>query len=279
MTGKRKLTELGGLYRTMPLTLMLYMVGAVSISAFPFFSGFVSKSMVLAAAEQDHRAVVFLLLTLASSGTFLHTGLKLPYYMFFGKHDTQVTTSNESMEPPLNMLLAMALAALLCISIGVFPDLLYALLPHEVNFEPYTPGHITGALSILMFTALGFFLFLKQLDPERTISLDTDWIYRRGARLFLWFANNPVVRYEAGVSELGTKVVLRFLHAGAALGLWIDVHIIDGAVNGLARFILASGEKLRHMETGVLSHYALGMAIGIVFSVVVYAVLGPGIGP
>ena len=85
VTGRRKLTELGGLYAAMPLTVALYMVGAFAISAFPFFSGFVTKSMVVAAAGQDHRALVVLLLTMASSGTFLHTGLKLPYYMFFGK--------------------------------------------------------------------------------------------------------------------------------------------------------------------------------------------------
>ena len=85
MTGRRKLTDLGGLYRTMPLTVALYMIGAFAISAFPLFSGFVSKSMVIAAAAGDHRAAVVLMLTVASSGTFLHTGLKLPYYMFFGK--------------------------------------------------------------------------------------------------------------------------------------------------------------------------------------------------
>ncbi|TIU99147.1 MAG: Na+/H+ antiporter subunit D, partial [Mesorhizobium sp.] len=99
VTGLRKLTELGGLYRTMPLTVALYMVGAFAISAFPFFSGFVTKSMVVAAAGQDHRALVVLALTMASSGTFLHTGLKLPYYMFFG-----TDRGLQAREPPRNML-------------------------------------------------------------------------------------------------------------------------------------------------------------------------------
>src|SRR5262245_11998546 len=106
VTGRRKLTELGGLYRTMPMTVALYMVGAFAISAFPFFSGFVTKSMVVAAAGQDHRAWVVLALTMASSGTFLHTGLKLPYYMFFGT-DRKL----EAREPPRNMLVAMGIAA------------------------------------------------------------------------------------------------------------------------------------------------------------------------
>lgn len=190
MTGKRKLTELGGLYKTMPITLTLYMVGGFAISAFPLFSGFVSKSMVVSAASHDHRALVTLLLTMASSGTFLHTGLKLPYYMFFGKE-----TGIRAKEPPLNMIVGMGIAAFLCIAIGVFPGILYAVLPYPVHFEPYTADHVTGSLGILIFTALGFFLLLKKLDPEPTISVDTDWFYRKGARAFLWFADNPMSRF------------------------------------------------------------------------------------
>ncbi len=187
VTGRRKLSELGGLYKAMPLTVALYMVGAFAISAFPFFSGFVSKSMVIAAAGQDHRALVMLALTMASSGTFLHTGLKLPYYMFFGTE-----RGLQAREPPGNMLVAMGMAAALCIAIGIFPEPLYALLPYPVDFEPYTGVHVTESLGILMFTALGFAIFLRALDPESTISLDTDWFYRKGARAFMWFAERPL---------------------------------------------------------------------------------------
>ena len=116
MTGLRKLSDMGGLYKTMPKTLGLYMIGAFAISAVPLFSGFVSKSMVVSAAGEDHRQAIFLMLTLASAGTFLHTGLKLPYYMFFGK-DSGVRAT----EPPKNMLVAMSLAAAACILIGGLP--------------------------------------------------------------------------------------------------------------------------------------------------------------
>src|SRR5213593_4616433 len=119
VTGLRKLSDMGGLYKTMPITLGLYMVGGFAISAVPLFSGFVSKSMVVSAAGEDHRAAIFLMLTLASAGTFLHTGLKLPYYMFFGR-DSGPDSGRRSQEPPRNMLVAMALAAVACILIGVF---------------------------------------------------------------------------------------------------------------------------------------------------------------
>jgi len=271
MTGRRKLTELGGLYRTMPLTVALYMVGAFAISAFPLFSGFVSKSMVIAAAAGDNRAAVTLMLALASSGTFLHTGLKLPYYMFFGKD-----CGLRPQEPPRNMLVAMGIAAVLCIGIGVFPGPLYALLPHPVDFEPYTGAHVTGSLGILFFTLLGFVVYLKALDPEPTISLDTDWFYRRAARLFMWFAEKPVVAWEGALSGISDSVILRFLHASARGGLLTDLNVVDAIVNGVARSALASGSLMRRLQTGVVTHYAAAMIGGVLAAIAVYSVAWGG---
>ena len=133
VTGRRKLTEMGGLYKTMPITLGLYMVGAFAISAVPLFSGFVSKSMVIAAAGEAHRAPIFLVLTLASAGTFLHTGLKLPYYMFFGED-----RGLRAHEPPRNMLVAMGVGAAACVLIGVYPGLLYSRASISCGFAPYS---------------------------------------------------------------------------------------------------------------------------------------------
>ena len=267
VTGRRKLTELGGLYKTMPLTVALYMIGAFAISAFPFFSGFVTKSMVIAAAGNDHRALVVLLLTLAASGTFLHTGLKLPYYMFFGK-DSGLRVQ----EPPRNMLFAMGMAAVLCVAIGVFPEPLYALLPYAVDFQPYTGVHITESLGILMFTALGFVLLLKALDPENTVSLDTDWVYRKGARLFMWLAEKPLARYEQAVSSVSETTALPFLHRLARAGLRIDLHGVDAIVNGIARSVLRGGGALRRLQTGVVTHYAVAMVAGLIAAIAVFAV-------
>lgn len=259
MTGRRKLTELGGLYRTMPITVFLYMIGALAISAFPLFSGFVSKSMIISAANGDHRAAVALLLTVASSGTFLHTGLKLPYYMFFGK-DCGLRPA----EPPLNMLLAMGLAAVFCIGIGIFPQLLYAQLPYPVDYHPYSGAHVTESLGLLMFTLLAFVLFLKYLDPEKTISLDTDWFYRRGASLFMWIARRLVLIWEQWLITLGDGAGLRLLHRLSRVSLRIDTLVIDAAVNGVALTALRLGTLLRHLQTGIVSHYAVVMIAGLI---------------
>lgn len=267
VTGRRKLTEMGGLYKQMPLTLFLYMIGALSIAAFPFFSGFVSKSLVIAAATGEGHALVALLLMLASSGTFLSTGLKLPYYMFFGK-ETGVIAARE---PPSNMLIAMTMTAGLCILIGLFPNLLYGLLPYAVAFQPYTGVHVTESLGLLLFTGLGFTLMLKYLTPEATRSLDTDWFYRKGAKGVIWFARHPVARYERLVSNFSNSLVIRPHTAIARVGLWFDQHIVDGAVNGVANSLLRCASGMRKLQSGILSQYALGIVVGLVAYLLLYS--------
>jgi len=175
-TGKSKLTELGGLGKRQPLVLGLYMIGAFSISGFPLFNGFVSKSMVVAAAGAAHHDVVMLLLLLASVGTFLHTGLKLPYGTWFGE-DRGLSPA----PPPRNMYLGMAAAAFFCILYGVAPGLLYGMLPYAVHFVPYTVPHLVEIGQGTIFTFLAFWIFRKQVAGEAGITLDVDWFYRRPA--------------------------------------------------------------------------------------------------
>jgi multicomponent Na+:H+ antiporter subunit D len=179
MTGKRKCTDLGGLYKSMPLTALFGIVGALSISAFPLTSGFVSKSLISEAAAQQSLAFVWFLLAAASAGVFLHAGIKFPWFVFFQKD-----SGLRPPEPPANMLLAMAFLAALCIGIGVYPQPLYALLPFPVDYVPYTGPHVVSQLQLLLFSGLAFLVMLPQMRRTLTISLDVDWFYRRlGAAL------------------------------------------------------------------------------------------------
>jgi multicomponent Na+:H+ antiporter subunit D len=174
MTGKRKCTDLGGLFRTMPVTAVCGIIGALSISSFPLTSGFVSKSMISEAAGMQHLALVWYLLAAASAGVFLHAGIKFPWFVFFQK-DSGLRPD----DPPWNMRAAMILFAVLCIGIGVLPGPLYALLPYKVDFVPYTASHVVFYLQLLLFSGLAFFLMLGWLKRTLTITLDVDWFYRR----------------------------------------------------------------------------------------------------
>lgn len=178
-TGTIKGSELGGLYKSMPWTTGFCIVGAASISAFPLFSGFVSKSMILSAAAGEGHLITFLVLLFASAGVFHHSGIKIPYFAFFG-HDS----GKRCAEAPWNMLVAMALAAALCIGVGVFPQPLYAMLPFQVEYLPYTGSHVLAQLQLLMFSALAFSVLMRTgiYPPElRSVNLDFDWSYRKAA--------------------------------------------------------------------------------------------------
>ncbi|MEZ5589688.1 MAG: Na(+)/H(+) antiporter subunit D [Gammaproteobacteria bacterium] len=175
--GTVKGSELGGLYKSMPWTTGFCIIGAASISAFPLFSGFVSKSLILTAVAVEHHWFVWLVLLFASAGVFHHSGIKIPYFAFFA-HDSGIRCQ----EAPRNMLIAMGLTAFLCLFIGMVPSALYALLPYEVDYAPYTTAHVITQLQLLMFSALAFTILMRTglYPPElRSVNIDSDWFYRK----------------------------------------------------------------------------------------------------
>jgi multicomponent Na+:H+ antiporter subunit D len=215
-TGRINGSELGGLYKSMPWTAGFCMVGAASISAFPLFSGFVSKAMVMAAAAEEGRVAVWLMLLFASAGVFHHAGIKIPYFAFFA-HDSGLRPR----EAPPHMLVAMALASVLCIGIGCFPGLLYGLLPYPVEYVPYTVAHVVQQLQLLFFSALAFTVLMltRVYPPElRSVNLDVDWLVRRAlprlaapavGALTVW---SQAVRHATGVSVERTLRTVGRLH-------------------------------------------------------------------
>ena len=268
MAGTAKLTELGGLYKTMPRTMIYTIIGGLSISAFPFFSGFVSKSITVAAFGEAHLTWAFMALMLASAGTFLHTGLKVPYFIWFGK-DRGI----KAKEPPWNMELAMIIGSLFCVGLGVFYKSLYALLPYPVHFEPYTAYHTWETLQVLLFTQLGFFLLLKKLWCKDTISLDTDWFPRKGAKAFRWFTK-PLVNIEYHfIGEIYEFIIQKPIIGVAKILKIIDTVIVDGTINGIGKLTLLWSRKMQDAQSGQIQHYAMLMVAGFIALIVIVMVL------
>jgi multicomponent Na+:H+ antiporter subunit D len=221
MTDRRKCSELGGLFHTMPLTTVCGTIGALAISSFPLTSGFVSKSMVSQAAADGHMLTVWLLLTAASAGVFLHAGIKFPWFVFFQK-DSGLRPA----EPPASMRWAMIFFACLCIALGVWAEPLYALLPYAVNYVPYTWAHVLTQLQLLLFSGLAFFVMLPYLRRTLTITLDTDWVWRR----LLSAAWQRIARsFDVAQRGLGSQAVR------AGTGLLAAVSRVAGADARLAR--------------------------------------------
>ena len=213
MTGKRKCTDLGGLFRSMPLTMICGVIGALSISAFPLTSGFISKSMISEAAANEYLTAVWLLLAAGSAGVFLHAGVKFPWFVFFQKD-----SGLRPPDPPLNMRMAMVLFAFLCIALGVWPEPLYAILPFPTDYVPYTRAHVVAMLQLLLFSGLAFFIMLPQMKRTLTITLDWDWFYR-------WLGPRAIKQVTHVLSRWHIHTRLGFLrHLGTLFGTLFLYH-------------------------------------------------------
>ncbi len=246
VTGKINGSELGGLYKTMPKTTILCIVGAASISAFPLFSGFVSKSMVMSAALNNDYHWVWLVLLFASAGVFHHAGIKIPYFAFFA-HDSGI----RAQEPPTNMLIAMAMAAFLCIGVGVYPQALYSLLPFDVEYTAYDTTHVLAQTQLLFFSALAFvWLNLKGYYPPelRSTNLDVEWLYRKPLPRLAYAMLDGVFTWQGRVR------------------VWA-LAIIDRMMTGIVTFHQDDGLFARTWSTGRIAFW-------VVFLLAVYLTAG-----
>ena len=216
--GTIKASALGGLYRQMPFTMVCCIIGAMSISAFPLFSGFVAKSLTMSALGDTGIVWAYLVLLFASAGVLEHSGIKIPYFAFFAH-----PSGHQTGEAPIGMRVAMGIAALLCVGIGVFPAPLYAILPYAVDYHPYDVSHVTGQLQLLIFAMLAFIFLIrmKWYPPEiPSVVLNSDWFYRwlaprvgrplLGAVMGVWAV---VVRMLVWYRDMGWAVLDRVMHA------------------------------------------------------------------
>ena len=205
-TGKRKCTDLGGLFRTMPITTICGIIGALAISSFPLTSGFISKSMISHAVADEKMMMVYLLLAAASGGTFLYVGIKFPWFVFFGKD-----SGLRPKEPPQSMRMAMYIMAALSIGLGIFPQALYAILPFSVDYVPYKPGYVVYQLQLLLFSGLAFFLLLGMLKPTLTVTLDFDWFWRGLGRAMAREFDSTTTRAWGRTVDRASRAAMRLV--------------------------------------------------------------------
>jgi multicomponent Na+:H+ antiporter subunit D len=275
-TGKCKLSELGALYHKMPKTMIYTLIGGLAISAFPPFCGFVSKSLVVAGAFEEHFLAVGFFLLLVSTGTFVSTALKIVYFVWFGKNNCSEETWEAAGDPPWNMMIAMTLGATLCIVVGTAPGFLYELLPYHVEYNPHTMYHFMETLQLLGFAALAFFLFKKAVEPVDRICLDIDWVYRKAGCGFLWLVKKPLQAIDTGWGEAYRVVGLSSLMSMSRFWSWFDWNAIDGVVDGIARLVRGIGSKVRLLQSGQIQislYYAFSLAAVLLITFITFQLL------
>lgn len=306
VTGRRNLTDLGGLAARMPLMGLVYLAGALSVSSVPLFGGFVAESMVVAAAHEAHQSAVWLILTLTSAGTFLSLGLQVPAVVCLGQRGQPDQGGRPICAPsPRSMRWAMGVAAALCVTIGLVPDAFYAVLPYPVEHAPYTASHIVGALELLAATAAAFIWWSGRLAIRPGITLDTDWVYRRlGRRLAIaagritafrarvtpdlwgdWVAQRVVVTPVRAVSRfcllwdltVMDRAVIesgRAVVQGGRLSSLFEKYVIYGLINVTAHANHVAAAALRKIQSGQVQHYALIMTLAALILITLVLTLG-----
>jgi multicomponent Na+:H+ antiporter subunit D len=216
VAGTAKFNRLGGLYKYMPIAFWLYMVGGFSISGFPLFNGFISKAMTIEAAEFIQRPVIYLLLEGATVGTFLHTGLKLPWNIWLQGRaeppdDIRAKLKDSPFNTPVHMLVGMGILAFLCIFLGVYPKILYDMLPYPVEYVPFTVTRVFSITQMFIFAFLGFWLLRKLVKGYPTFVLDTDWPVRIIGGKVMGFCKGPLLAFGTSLNQRMMKLSGSFI--------------------------------------------------------------------
>ena len=177
VTGKRKISELGGLGRKMPLTAGCFLIASMAIAGFPLLNGFVSKSLIMNAAAESGIHWAELGLMIASVGTLMSVTLKINYFVFWGKSDVSLDVDESSV--PIGRKIAMVLAAAGCFVCGVLPNFVYGLTPFGSDGHPFTVDHVTQYMQLFAAAGIAFLMYLDHMKPHDELSLDIDWLYRK----------------------------------------------------------------------------------------------------
>ncbi len=195
-TGIRKINQLGGMAKKLPVVAICFFIAAFSIAGVPLFNGFISKSLIITAACEASCPIAELMLSVASIGTFLSIVMKMGYFIFFGEEaDVKVNPI------PNNMYVAMIAVSTLCVIYGVFPTALYEFLPYEFEYHPYTLDHIVQYIQLLGVAIVPFVMYLDHMKPHTALSLDTDWLYRVPFAKLIRVISSLCVSVQLGFGE------------------------------------------------------------------------------
>ena len=268
-TGKRRISDLSGLYRKMPLTSICFLIASLSIAGFPLLNGFVSKSLIMNAMAEGGYHAAEILLMVASVGTLLSIALKVNYFVFFGKADggTERNTVLEVKPVPLNMKIAMVMGTAGCVIIGVMPDLLYGLTPFGSDGHPFTVDHVTQYIELFSAATLAFVMYIRHMAPHVAITLDFDWFYRKPLAAAVRWTSGVVSGLFESCGRLVSKLVTagsRYLHRPSAMleDLGVKIPRRKGGIEDDDVLMKPAGSLV-----------AINVTLGIVIAAVVLAIL------
>ncbi len=266
---EQDIRRMGGLKDKLPVTYWTFLIGSLALAGFPFTAGFFSKDEILLAAwSAGALGKTLMVVGLITAFLTAFYSFRVVFMVFWGPSRVDRHIAREVREPSPTMTLPLIVLAALSIVTGYLgiPEYLAPVLPGPVA----PPSHQDAAGLVIMTLAtimslcgmaVAYVLYVRR--PELPDRLAQQWNSLYLGSLHKWY-----------VDELYDAWLVRpTLEAAHDLWQWVDVRVIDSAVNGVASAVNLWSYALRRIQSGEVQHYALAMAIGAALILGVYMVL------
>lgn len=266
---EQNMQKMGGLKKYMPITYWVFILASLSISGIPGFSGFFSKDEILWRAYSAGGLGKFLwfLATLAALLTAFYS-FRLIYLTFHGKfRGTHEQEHHLHESPPVITvpLILLAIGAVAAGWVGIPPifmehgnkigEFLAPVLGHPLGHGTHAEEWLVIGLSVLVGLAgifIAYIMYLKKTELPYKLGDKFQPVYKLFYNKY-WVDELYDKSFVQPVLKASDKIILGF----------IDTKIIEGVVNGVPSLIGAFSQRLRKIQTGVLSYYALIMVLGV----------------
>ncbi|MEP6601327.1 MAG: NADH-quinone oxidoreductase subunit L [Nitrospirota bacterium] len=267
---EQDIRRMGGLKDKLPITYWTFVIGSLALAGFPLTAGFFSKDEILigawSAGPLGRTLTVVGLLTAFLTAFY---SFRLVFVAFWGPSRVDPHVFRQVHEPSPTMTMPLIVLAVLAIVTGYLgiPKFLSPVLPGPMSLPPPHEG-ATGFAIMALATVMGLggialaYVFYV-LKPALPSALAQQWSSLYAGSLHKWYVDEL---YEAWF-------VRPTIDAANDLWRWIDMRVIDAAVNGVAGSINLWSRALRLIQSGEVQHYALAMALGAVVILGVYMLL------
>jgi len=266
---EQDMRRMGGLKDKLPVTYWTFVIGSLALAGFPLTAGFFSKDEILVSAwSAGSLGKLLASLGLATALLTAFYSFRLVFVAFWGDSRVDPHHAGHVHEPSWTMTVPLMILAVLSISTGYLgiSAFLAPAFPGTASEShhdsPIAIGIMTAAtLMGLIGIAAAYVFYVKSPGLPDLLAQQWQQLYRLSFNK--WYVDEA---YDRMLVRPTVRLADR---------LWsgVDVAVIDGAVNGVARAIAWGGWLMRLAQSGQTQHYALGMTVGAVLILTVYLLL------
>ena len=264
---EQNINNMGGVWKKLPYTYSLMIIGTLALTGFPFLSGFYSKDAIIEFAYLRGNTTGYYAAGIGIFTAFLTSiySWRLIFKTFHGEYNNKEIKIDETHESPIVMLIPLVLLSIGAIFAGFlfkelfigyeglnnfWRDSIFFLKPLSTDHPPLWFLLLTPTLVILSIP-LAYYLFLKNRNlPERLASI-----------------NKPLYQFLLNKWYFDELYDVLFVKPSKKLGLFLwkffDLKIIDGfGPDGISSMIKKFSVKANKFQSGYIYQYAFVMLLG-----------------